>query len=65
MEARPLHGGCDVYSVEDAGEAEVLLAGETEWKKVVAPDNFIAIADNEYKIRTNDILEYLCDYDEK
>ena len=57
--------GCDVYSVEVAGEAEVLLAGETEWKKVVASDNFIAIADNEYKIRTNDILEYLCDYDEK
>ena len=30
-----------------AGEAEVLLAGETEWKKVVAPDNFIAIADKD------------------
>ena len=48
-----------------SGEAEVLLAGETEWKKVAAPNNFIAIANNEYKIRTKDILEYLCDYDEK
>ena len=45
-----------------AGHAEILLPNEGEWKQVSAPGCFEVIADSSYQIRTDGIVEYLCDY---
>ena len=45
-----------------AGDAEILLPTESEWRKVTAPENFEIIANSKYQIRTTGVAEYLCDY---
>ena len=45
-----------------AGDAEILLPGETAWKKVTAPEEFEVSANSSYQIRTTGVTEYLCDY---
>ncbi|WP_130862598.1 pyrimidine/purine nucleoside phosphorylase [Bacilliculturomica massiliensis] len=45
-----------------AGEAEILLPAEQEWRRVKAPDTYEVAADNSFRIRCFDVVEYLCDY---
>lgn len=45
-----------------AGEAEVRLPAEREWKEVKEGETFEVIRDSQYDIRTNGVVEYLCDY---
>lgn len=45
-----------------AGEVEVQLPGEQEWKKVKSPDSVEIPAQCQYNIRTKGVAEYLCDY---
>ena len=45
-----------------AGEAEILLPNEQEWRKVGTPGTFEVIANSKYQIRTTGVVEYLCDY---
>ena len=44
------------------GTAEVMLPGEQAWKKVTEAETFEVAANSQYKIRTDDIIEYLCEY---
>lgn len=45
-----------------AGDCEILLPTESEWRKVEAPNSFEIIANCNYQIRTTGVCEYLCDY---
>ena len=45
-----------------AGEAEIILPDETEWRVVKTPDVFEIPAHSKYQIRTPETVEYLCDY---
>lgn len=45
-----------------AGDAEILLPTESEWRKVETPEEFEIIANSQYQIRTTGVCEYLCDY---
>lgn len=45
-----------------AGEAEVLLPGESEWRKVPAPESYEVPAGSEYQVKTDGIAEYLCEH---
>ena len=45
-----------------AGEAEILLPGETAWSRVAAPASFFAPANASFQIRSTGVVEYLCDY---
>lgn len=45
-----------------AGEAEVLLPGQADWQKIVAPDGFGVGPNCSFQIRTTGVVEYLCDY---
>lgn len=45
-----------------AGDAEILLPTEQDWRKVTAPESFEIIANSKYQIRTTGVAEYLCDY---
>lgn len=45
-----------------AGEAEVLLPGEVNWKAYGGGDVFEVQADSSFRIRTSDILDYCCSY---
>lgn len=45
-----------------AGEVEVLLPGEKEWRTVGSPDSVEIPANCQYEIRTKGVAEYLCDY---
>jgi uncharacterized protein YaiE (UPF0345 family) len=45
-----------------AGDCEVLLPTESEWRRVETPNSFEIIANSKYQIRTTGVCEYLCDY---
>lgn len=45
-----------------AGNAEVLLPNENTWKAVKQGENFIVIANSKYKIKCNEVVEYICYY---
>ena len=45
-----------------AGAAEILLPAEKEWRRVEAPDTYEVIANNSFRSRCFDVVEYLCDY---
>ena len=61
--------GSYTFDVEDrevvrliVGEAEVRLPAETEWKWIKAGETFEVIRNSQYDIRTNGVVEYVCDY---
>lgn len=56
-------GGREVVRLM-AGTAEILLPGEAAWRLAAAPDFFEVMANSTYQIRTDGIVEYLCDYGE-
>jgi hypothetical protein len=45
-----------------SGYAEVLLPDEKEWKGVEKGKSFTVIANSTYKIKSENIVEYLCSY---
>ncbi len=44
------------------GEAEVMVAGEDEWKAYSAGDVFEVPANSSFKIRTDSIADYCCSF---
>jgi len=45
-----------------SGYAEVWLPNEREWKRVEQGKSFTVIANSTYKIKGENIVEYLCSY---
>jgi len=45
-----------------AGRVAVFRPEDTDWVTFNAPDCFEIQANCEYRIRTDDVVEYLCDY---
>lgn len=45
-----------------AGNAEVLLPGKDAWEKVAEGETFTVIANSTYKIKCDEIVEYICQY---
>lgn len=44
------------------GVAQVLLPGEAEWKTVRAGDSFSIPADSSFKLKNDEVFDYLCSY---
>lgn len=45
-----------------AGEVDVLLPGETEWKAIPAGESFNVPANSKFGIKVNSIADYCCSY---
>lgn len=45
-----------------AGEAEVLVAGSTDWKTVVGGESFEVPADASFTIKVKQVLDYCCSF---
>lgn len=45
-----------------AGEAEVLVAGTTDWKKVVGGESFEVPADSSFTIKVSQVMDYCCSF---
>jgi len=45
-----------------AGEVEVLLPNETEWKAIPAGESFNVPANSKFGIKVNSIADYCCTY---
>ena len=45
-----------------SGELTVLLAGETEWKKVVGGEEFYVAADSKFSLKVTAPTDYCCSY---
>lgn len=45
-----------------AGEVEVLLPGETEWKTIKAGDSFEVPANSKFDIKVKEFSDYCCTY---
>ena len=41
---------------------EVLLPGETEWKRYCGGDSFEVAADSSFQIKVNELTDYCCSY---
>lgn len=61
--------GCYTFEVGDrevvhvtAGEVEILMPGEKDWERVVAPGVYRPVANSQYQVKTEGIAEYLCEY---
>ncbi|MBO1923527.1 pyrimidine/purine nucleoside phosphorylase [Thiomicrorhabdus sp. 6S3-12] len=45
-----------------AGEVDVLLPGETEWKTIKAGDSFEVPANSKFGIKVKEVSDYCCTY---
>ena len=45
-----------------AGEVEVLLPGQSEWRKVVAGESFDVPANSKFGIKVLSVTDYCCSY---
>jgi len=45
-----------------AGEVEILLAGKTEWQKVLGGQSFIVEAQTKFEIKVHSLADYCCSY---
>ena len=45
-----------------AGELDVLLPQETEWKSVSAGESFEVPADSKFQLKVHQLADYLCSY---
>lgn len=45
-----------------AGEVEVLLPGETEWKAIPAGQSFEVLANSKFGIKVKTVADYCCSY---
>lgn len=48
-----------------AGEVEVLLPGQAEWRTYKSEDNFRVPANSRFKLKVKIIADYCCSYEEK
>jgi len=48
-----------------AGEMEVLLPGESEWKTFGGGDIFHVPANSRFKLQVKTVVDYCCSYEEK
>jgi uncharacterized protein YaiE (UPF0345 family) len=48
-----------------AGEVEVLLPGQTEWKTYKSEDNFIVPANSSFKLKVKSVADYCCSYEDQ
>jgi len=46
-----------------AGEADVLLPGQSEWKKYTAGETFCVPANSKFQLKVLTVLDYCCSYD--
>jgi uncharacterized protein YaiE (UPF0345 family) len=44
------------------GSASVLLPGESDWKTVSAGESFSIPADSSFKLKNDEVFDYLCSY---
>jgi uncharacterized protein YaiE (UPF0345 family) len=56
--------GADVEELMEiqAGELEVLLAGETDWRKISGTGEFIVAAGTKFKLKVATVTDYCCSY---
>ncbi len=45
-----------------SGEAEVLIGGTSEWKKVVGGESFEVPADSSFTIKVKQVMDYCCSF---
>lgn len=45
-----------------AGDLEVLLPGETEWKTIKGGEEFEVPADSKFKLKVKSVTDYCCSY---
>ena len=45
-----------------AGDMDVLLPGETEWKKFIGGDSFYVPANSRFSLKINSVSDYCCSY---
>lgn len=45
-----------------AGDMNVLLPGETEWKKFIGGDSFYVTANSKFSLKVNSVTDYCCSY---
>lgn len=45
-----------------AGDMDVLLPGESDWRKIVGGESFEVPADSSFKLKVNELADYCCSY---
>lgn len=54
-------GAAEIMEIQ-SGTLDVLLPGETEWKRIVGPSEFHVPANSKFGLKVHSVTDYICSF---